>query len=140
MPVVSVRLSNDSLHRRLKAEAGQADVSISTLAERLLDEGLRMATHPGVIFQDGPTGRRPALIGGPDVVEVIGTVVGGDVPVADRRRRAAELLALSVAQIDAAMAYYTEFTHEVDADLDRRRTLADEREAAWLRQGELLAK
>ncbi len=31
----------------------------------------RMADHPGVIFKDGPTGRRSALAYGPDVWEVI---------------------------------------------------------------------
>jgi len=30
-----------------------------------------MADHPGVIFKDGPSGRRAALSYGPDVWEVI---------------------------------------------------------------------
>ena len=28
--------------------------SAAGLAQRLIDEGLRMADHPGVIFKDGP--------------------------------------------------------------------------------------
>jgi len=35
---------------------GPAEVTTSALAQRLIDEGLRMADHPGVIFKDG----RPA--------------------------------------------------------------------------------
>ncbi len=30
-----------------------------------------MTEHPGVVFRPGPTGRRAALVGGPDVWEVI---------------------------------------------------------------------
>ena len=140
MPVVSVRIVDESLHRRLKSAAAAGDVSISTLSERLIDEGLRMAAHPGIVFREGPAGRRPALAGGPDVGEVIGSLVGGDVPVAERRARTAELMALSPAQVDAALSYYAAFTDEVDADLERRRDQAEEHESAWLRQGELLAR
>jgi hypothetical protein len=43
----------------------------SALAQRLIDEGLRMADHPGVIFKDGPSDRRAALAFGPDIWEVI---------------------------------------------------------------------
>lgn len=32
-----------------------------------------MADHPGLVFREGPTGRRPRLAGGPDVWEVIET-------------------------------------------------------------------
>lgn len=42
----------------------------SSIANRFVDEALRMEGHPGVIFRDGPTGRRAVLIGGPDVREV----------------------------------------------------------------------
>jgi hypothetical protein len=33
----------------------------SRTAERLIDEGLRMEDHPGIVFRDGPAGRRAAL-------------------------------------------------------------------------------
>ncbi len=36
-----------------------------------------MDEHPGIVFRDGPTGRRAALAGGPDVWEVIATLKGG---------------------------------------------------------------
>lgn len=140
MPVVSLRIADDALHRRLKEASDAAGVSISALSERLIDEGLRMSAHPGVTFRSGPAGRRPALIGGPDVAEVIGALVGGDVPAEDRRLRTAELLVITPAQVDAALAYYTDFTDEVEADLQRRSRLAEEHEAAWLRQEALLAR
>ena len=45
--------------------------SAAGLAQRLIDEGLRIADHPGVIIKEGPSGRRAALAYGPDVWEVI---------------------------------------------------------------------
>ena len=140
MPVVSIRFSDEPLHRRLKASAQRHDVGVSTLAERLIDEGLRMEAHPMVVFRDGPSGRRPALVGGPEVADVIGTVVGGDVAVAERRSRAADLLGISEALVDAALAYYADYTDEIDDLNAERRSMADEAEASWRRQRELLEK
>jgi hypothetical protein len=56
------------LRRRATSTTGS---SVSALAQRLIDEGLRMADHPGVIFKDGPSGRRAALAFGPDIWEII---------------------------------------------------------------------
>ncbi len=113
---------------------------MSTLAERLIDEGLRSEAHPFVIFRDGPSGRRPVLVGGPEVADVIGAVVGGDVPVDQRRARVAELLNVSETLVDAAVAYYADFTDEIDALLADRARQADEAEAAWRRQRALLER
>ncbi len=140
MPVVSIRFSNEPVHRRLKQSAGRHHVAISMLAEQLIDEGLRMEAHPLVMFREGPSGRRPVLVGGPQVADVIGAVVGGDVPVNQRGSRAVELLGLTDAQFDAALAYYADFTDEIDAELATRADLADVAEASWRRQRELLGR
>jgi hypothetical protein len=140
MPVVSIRFSDEPLHRRLKAGARRRDVAISTLAERLIDEGLRMEAHPMVVFREGPAGRRPVLVGGPEVADVVGAMVGGDVAVDERRPRAAELLAVPESLVDAAFAYYAEYTEEIDELLAERRRRADEAESVWRRQRELLER
>ncbi len=140
MPVVSIRFSDEPLHRRLKDSAGRRNVGISTLAERLIDEGLRMDAHPLVVFRDGPAGRRPVLVGGPEVADVIGALVGGDVPVEERRSRAAAHLELTDAQVDAALAYYADFTDEIDSELAERAELAEVAEASWRRQRQLLER
>ncbi len=140
MSVVSIRFSDELLHQRLKDSAHRRHIGISTLAERLIDEGLRMDAHPLVPFRDGPSGRRPALVGGPEVVDVIGAIVGGDVPVDQRRSRAASILAVPESLIDAALAYYADFTEEIDADLATRARLADDAEASWHRQRALLGR
>jgi len=43
---------------------------MTTLMERFLREGLAVLDHPGIIFKSGPSGRRAALAGGPDVWEI----------------------------------------------------------------------
>ena len=138
MPVVSIRFSDEPLHERLRDAARRQNVAVSTLAERLIDEGLRSEAHPLVVFRPGPAGRRALLVGGPEVVDVIGAIVGGDVPVAERRSRAAELLGICDLLVDAALAYYAEFTDEIDEALAERRRAADAAEAAWRRQQTLL--
>jgi hypothetical protein len=138
MPVVSIRFSDEPLHERLRETARRHNVGMSTLAERLIDEGLRSETHPLVVFRPGAAGRRPVLIGGPEVVDVIAALVGGDVDVEQRRSRSASLLNVSEALVDAALAYYAEFTDEIDAALTDRARRADEAEASWRRQRALL--
>ena len=140
MPVVSIRFSDEPLHRRLKASAHRHDVAVSTLAERLIDEGLRMEAHPMAVFRDGPSGRRPVLVGGPEVADVIGAIVGGDVPAAQRRGRAADLLGVPLPLVDAALAYYADYTDEIDELLAERTRLAEEAERSWRRQRELLER
>ena len=140
MPVVSIRFSDEPLHRRLKDRAHRGRVGVSTLAERLIDEGLRMEAHPSVLFRDGSSGRRPVLVGGPEVVDVIGSIVDGDVPVDQRRTRAAELLGITEVLVDAAIAYYAEYTDDIDSELAARALLADEAETSWRRQRALLGR
>lgn len=140
MAVVSIRISEDALHERLRQTAGRYHVSLSALAERLIDEGLRSEAHPMVMFRAGAIGRRPVLVGGPEVADVIAALVGGDVPVAERRSRAAGLLNISEAMVDAALAYYADFTEEIDGLLLDRARRAEEAEAAWRRQRTLLER
>src|SRR4030088_215926 len=68
---VSIRFDAALLARLRRRAGATAGSTTSALAQRLIDEGLRMADHPGVIFKDGPSGRRAALAYGPDVWEVI---------------------------------------------------------------------
>jgi hypothetical protein len=138
MAVVSIRFTDEPLHGRLKDRARRSRTSVSSLAERLIDEGLRTEAHPAVIFRDGPAGRRPVMVGGPDLIDVVGAIVGGDVPTDERRERAAEMLGVTVGLVDAAMAYYAEFTDEVEQLMAELANDAVVAEAAWRRQQELL--
>lgn len=136
---MSIRFRRAEVLARLKAEAATRRVSSSTLAEELIEEGLRSRRHPLIIFRDGPTGRRAALGGGPDVWEVIGGVVGGDVAADLRIDRAVEQFGLSPQQVSAALDYYASFTSEIDDEIASNLKAADDAEAAWRRRQDLLA-
>jgi hypothetical protein len=75
------------LRRRAEAAAGG---SVSTLAQTLIDEGLRMAEHPGIVFKSGPSGRRAALSNGPDVWEMVKFLIEAEIALADAASAAAE--------------------------------------------------
>lgn len=123
--VVSVRL-DDALADRLHVQGQIRQLPDSTVAARLIDEALRMREHPGVLFRDGPTGRRAVIIGGPDVWEVVRGIkaaLGGGV--SDReaiRTQASEVLDLPAYQVDVAWEYYLQWPGEIDdrIALDRR--------------------
>jgi hypothetical protein len=105
----------------------------------LIEEGLRLRRHPLVTFRDGPTGRRAALVGGPDIWEVVSGVVGGDVPLEDRIERAGALLALQPEEIEAALDYYAAFPEDVDAEIEMNLAEAEAAETQWLRRQRLIA-
>ncbi len=65
--------------------------------------------------------------------------MGGDVPSGKRISRAVEVFGLRREQVEAALAYYAEFTEEVDAQIDANRRAAEDAEALWRRQQALLA-
>ncbi len=126
----------DRLRRRARAIPGATP---SGLAQRLVDEGLRMADHPGVVFKDGPTGRRAALLLGPDVWEVAKAVRELDERGEAAVIAAAELLNLAPAQVRVALRYQAAFPEEINSEI----ALADEgsatAERSWLAQQRLLA-
>ncbi|MGH2946626.1 MAG: hypothetical protein ACRDPC_10290 [Solirubrobacteraceae bacterium] len=122
--------------RRLDRRALIAGTRKGALAERYVEEGLRMDDHPGVHFVDGPMGRRPALIGtGLDVWEVVETVEHND----GDPEAAAAYLRISRRIVDVALAYYGEYRDEIDLWIERVRELAALEEARWERAQDALA-
>lgn len=135
----SVRLDNEAFER-LEAESRRSGRSKSEVAKSVLEEGLRMRQHPGIVFRPGPTGRRPALAGGPDVWEVARVLRG----VADREgdvvAETAELTGLHRTQVEVALRYYAEYRDEIDGWIARVDEEALEAETAWLREQALLRR
>lgn len=134
---LTLRLDPDTF-ARLDTQSQRTGQPRSELARTLLEEGLRMQAHPGIVFRSGPAGRRPGLAGGPDVWEVARVLRGvgakGDEAVA----HTAELTGLSPAQVRAAVRYYAEYPREIDDWLRRVDEEADQAEAAWRREQDLL--
>src|SRR5690348_8966038 len=102
------------LRRRAGATAGS---TTSALAQRLIDEGLRMADHPGVIFKDGPSGRRAALAYGPDIWEIIKFLREVDERGPAAIDAAAEVFAVDSSRIATAISYYGDYVGEIDAEI-----------------------
>jgi hypothetical protein len=128
----SIRMSSRTL-ARLDLGARRRGEAKSRTAERLIDEGLRMEDHPGIVFKDGPAGRRAALANGPDVWEVVKTLKEFGSTGEQAIAGAAEWGNLSRAQVDVAVRYYGDFREEVDERIAHNREEAERQHAAWLR-------
>jgi hypothetical protein len=137
--VLSIRFKRPGAYERLKRHAAEHAESISGLGERLIDEGLRMAAHPGIVFRDGPTGRRAGIATGPDVWEVVALLRGLRGGIEKRVAKAAEQLGLTVAQVRSASRYYAEFAAEIDAEISANDAAADRELAAWETERRLLS-
>lgn len=124
--------------------AANPGMSLSSAANRLVDEALRVSEHPGIVFRPGPTGRRAGLAGGPDVWEAVRAI---------KSARAAEpglaeddLLAMVAGNtgvppplLRIAIRYWASYPTEIDAEIttaDRAEELAEQ---AWQREQRLLA-
>lgn len=127
---LSLRLKEDTL-QRLYFQAKLAGVPPRTLAQRMVEEGLRMAAHPEIRFTSGPAGRRATLRGcGLDVWEVVGVVRAND----DDPAIAAEHLSIPKEWVEGAIGYYGAFADEIDERLELER-LEEERGLAAYQAG-----
>ena len=107
---LSLRLASGTIER-LGSRARRGHLPMRTLAQRYVEEGLRMDEHPQVRFLDGPAGRRATLAGtGLDIWEVVAVVRDndGDLPAA------AEYLELPLGLVQSAVAYYGAHRPEID--------------------------
>jgi hypothetical protein len=135
---LSIRFDQVLLERLRRRASAQATTP-SGLAQRLVDEGLRTQEHPGVVFRDGPSGRRAALTAGPDVWEIVAALryssARGEAAIA----ATADEMGLSVAQMKTALDYYGSYPEEIDGQVAENERAADEAYAAWQAQQQLLA-
>ena len=136
---LSLRLEPDTFVR-LEAESRRMGQTRSRLAKTLLEEGLRMQAHPGIVFRSGPAGRRPGLAGGPDLWEVVRVFTGAETQGEDALRRTADLTGLTPEQVRMALRYYAEYPDEIAAWIRRVDEEAARAEAAWRREQALLRR
>lgn len=136
---LSVRVGED-LFEQLEAQSRRSGQSRSAVAKQLLEEGLRMEQHPGIVFRSGPGGRRAGLIGGPDVWEVVGAIRSSDGGDADSLERIGERTGLTADQVGAALRYYADYTDEVADWIHRVEEEAERAEGRWRREQALLGR
>jgi uncharacterized protein (DUF433 family) len=130
---------NQQTLARLDAGARRRGEAKARTAERLIDEGLRMEDNPGIVFRDGPSGRRAALANGPDVWEVIETLKGTELSGEEAISATATWGALTHAQVRAAVRYYADFRDEVDERIAHNNDEAERQRTAWERVRDALA-
>jgi len=136
-PEVAARLSSWA--------AAQPGLSLSSAANRLVDEALRAEEHPGITFRPGPTGRRAGLVSGPDVWEVVRSVRSAreSEPTFDQAE-VVELVAgntgLPVRLVEIAIGYWAAYPGEIDTEIAAAAAAEEALEAAWHRREELLSR
>lgn len=118
----SFRLPAETL-AKLDARATLLGSTRTTIAEQLLEEGLRLVEHPGIVFTDGAQGERRATLGGSrlDVWMVVETIRANGNSV----RAAAEYHGVPAAWVEAAARYYAAFPDEIHDEIRRNRAFAE---------------
>ena len=136
---LSIRFTPSLLARLRQRARTMTGASAAGLAQRLIDEGLRMADHPGVIFKDGPSGRRAALAYGPDVWEVIKFLREIDERGPAAIDAATEVFAVDTSRIATAISYYGDYADEIDVEIAEADEASARAEQAWRVQQQLIA-
>lgn len=140
-----VRFEHEVAKRLTSFVSSHPGLSLSAAANLLVDEGLRMTEHPGVMFRDGPAGRRAALAGGPDVWEVMRAVKSARTaePALDED----DLLALvsdnggvALGKVRIAVSYWASYPAEIDTWIAAAHDAETVTDAAWHRERNLLAQ
>jgi len=121
--------------RRRSQESGEP---MARLAQRYIDEGLRTERHPGIIFRDGPGGRRAVVVGGPDVWQIIVAVRSAPERGDDLIVALAERLGIPEQRVRTAVRYYAECPEEIDRHIAMVEEEAEQLEEALERERSLL--
>ena len=98
-----------------------------------------MADHPGVIFKDGPSGRRAAIAYGPDIWEIAKLLGEIDERGAAALDAAAEVFALDASRIMTAVSYYGDYSDEINAEIAEANEASARAEQAWRVEQRLIA-
>lgn len=134
----SIRL-DDELRSRLAAQAGAETTTLTELIERYAREGLDCAEHPGIVFKPGPTGRRAALAGGPDVWEVLAALRHISGTESQRVAALADQFALHERQVVIALNYAAAHREEIEARIDANERALKQAESIASERQRLLA-
>lgn len=101
--------------RALEEEAFRYRTAPRSLAEEMVEEGVKMRRHPGIIFFPHAGGRRDAALAARPRLSIwmIVQVVKASTSVA----AAAKYLSLDVPTVERALAYYREHPAEIDGQI-----------------------
>jgi hypothetical protein len=110
----------------LGARSERLGESKARVAERLIEEGLRIEAFPGIVFRSGPTGRRAGIAGGPDVWEIVrdlkGVVGEGST---DPIETVVSVSGLNRAVVELAASYYASYPNDIDERIQMNEQAAE---------------
>jgi hypothetical protein len=99
----------------LETQARAEGISERALLERLIVEGLVTLRHPGIVYRDGPSGRRAGLATGADVWEIVSALRYTKGREGQRIAQLADQFGVHPAQIRVALDFAALHRAEVDA-------------------------
>lgn len=107
-----MRAAKDTI-RALEEEARRYRMPPRTLAEQMVEEGIRMRRHPGIVFIERGSGHRDAVLAGRPRLSVWMIV---DI---FRQNKSLEVtgrwVSLDAGSIERALAYARDYPEEIDA-------------------------
>jgi uncharacterized protein (DUF433 family) len=120
----SLRIPSD-IARAIQESAEATGRDFSSVTNEFLSEAVKLRRCPGILFADGPSGRRARVAGsGIEVWEVIRTYQSlGD----DFRRLKRAYHWLSEVQLRAALGYHAAYPDEIDRQIARNESWTKER-------------
>ena len=119
----SIRLPEEAV-KEIEALASSTGKDFSGIARDLLFEAVKMRRCPGIIFADGPTGRRARIAGtGIDVWEFIATFKSLNESY-DKLKKAYHWL--SDQQIRSALSYYALYPDDIEEKITRNESITQE--------------
>ena len=120
----SLRIQKD-IARAIQESAESSGKDFSSVTNELLAEAVKVRRCPGILFADGPSGRRARIAGtGIDVWEGIDAYHGVGRKWARLRK---SYHWLSEAQLRAALGYFTAYPDEIDRQITRNEAWTKER-------------
>lgn len=104
-----------------------------------------MEEHPGVIFRDGPAGRRACLLAGPDVWELIRAVKSSraaepSLSRTDLVQLVEDNTGVPARMVSVALSYWAAYPEEIDALVGHAERREEEGVRAAERTAELLGR
>ena len=123
---LSLRIPEEVASRVAERAERWGAANDSEVYRRVIEEWVRLQEHPGIRFVDGPVGRRAALVGGPDVWQIIFIDRSFDF---DEGRLAEAYPWLTSEALEAARRYCDSYPDEIDGWIEENERIATDMEA-----------
>ena len=125
MKSLSFRIPGDLAERVADRTRRWVAKSDSETYRQVIEEWVRLQDHPGIRFVDGPGGRPAALVGGPEIWQMIAIVRDFE---SDREAILDAYPWVTVEMLDVVQRYFQAYPEEVDALIEDNLRVADELE------------